>query len=266
MKKVFIIIGILLVIFAIFIALRKRQLEQEGRPATRFRDFFTFNTNKTLDPDGSDGVNDGDFTDPTDDPTAPGGSDSVTPDGIPIKSAFTDTPPVTPPGTQGSNTPPPGTGTSTGGGQTGGNGGGSTPPILPPDEDDDTPPAPLCSIDDLEIEFTAGEIAELRELEEEFYLLAPTLRSDQDVLAERGNWSNYTLLNGTFIDMNNYCVEATPKLSSNIKHYRRTPFWNDSQSKDSFIGRTDGGLDINLNQPSDKRLGYIERFFRLNIW
>lgn len=262
MKKLFLIILIIILVVSTVIFLqRKKEAEQEGR-TYGFRDFFTFSTKKVIDNGDPTGENDGDFTDPSTDPTAPGGSDAVTPDGIPIKSAFTNTPPVTPPGVQGPNTTP-------GGQPSGGNnGGGTTPPALPPEdnEDPDDIPAPLCRIDDLEIEFTAEEIAELKALEQEFYALAPTLRSDQDVVAERGNWSNYVFLNENFVDMTNYCEEATPKLASNIKYYRRTPFWNDSKSTDSFIGSTDGGRDIDLDRPSNKYLGYIERFFRLNIW
>lgn len=267
MKKIFLIILIIILVVSTIIFLqRKKEAEQEGR-TYGFRDFFTFSTKKVVDGGDPTGENDGDFTDPSTYPTAPGGSDSVTPDGIPIKSAFTNTPPVTPPGVQGPNTPT--TPTGPGGQPSGGNnGGGTTPPVLPPvdDEDSDDIPAPLCRIDDLEIEFTADEIAELKALEQEFYALAPTLRSDQDVVAERGNWSNYVFLNENFVDMTNYCEEATPKLASGIKRYLRTPFWNDSRSVGSFVDRTDGYKTIDLNRPSNKYLGYIERFFKLNIW
>ncbi len=268
MKKVFLIILIIiLVVSSIIFLQRKKEAEREGR-TYGFRDFFTFSTKKVVGTTDPTGETDGEFTDPATDPTAPGGSDTVTPDGIPIKSAFTNTPPVTPNGVQGGNTPTTPGGTTPPGGGSGPGGGTTTPPILPPidDEDPDDIPAPLCRIDDLEIEFTTEEIAELKALEQEFYALAPTLRSDQDVVAERNNWSNYVFLNENFIDMTNYCENATPKLPSGIKRYLRTPFWNDSRSGSSFVDRTDGYKAIDLTRPSNRYLNYIERFFKLNIW
>ncbi len=266
-KRVFIIIVVLILIVLTVVFLRKRKSAQEEGRSYGFREFFTFSKKVTGDPNAPGAEQGGEFTpnENTETPTPPGQEET------PTKTAFGTNQPFSPIDSVGGNNAQGGT-NPINGGVSGGtidddpNGGDPRdikPPTLPLD---DSPGGPLCSADDLEIEFTAEEIARLKELESRFYLLAPTLRSDQDVAVERGNWSSYVFLNEKFADMTNYCEDNTPGLPADMRHYVRTPFWSDSKSGSSFVDSTDGGLDINLDKPSDKRTGYIERFFKLNIW
>lgn len=272
-KRIFIIIILIIIAGAAFLFFRQKQLAKQNGQTLRFRDFFTFSKKVTPDGGGAGNEQGGDFTNEGKTEVKDDGTSSTN---SPIKTAFGTNQPFSPTisgsggvpsgatsgGFGGEGDPNNGTGGSGGNGSNGTN--GDNTPITPPGTPVD---APVCTTDDLEITFTDEEIEKLKALEARFYAIAPTLRSDQDVSVEKGNWSNYSFLNDTFADMTAYCQDATPALPEPMKRYLATPFYNDpTKNNSSFIDRTDGGREIDLDKPSNRYLGYIERFFRLNIW
>lgn len=267
MKKFLIILTIIIIVVGVFFFLRKRQLERAGMPARSFRDFFALTSTQKPTGEQPGQENPGVFDPEQENPTQP----LTTPIDQPVRSAFGDTPAGTLPSLGGTIVPNSSIGftdPATGGTLPRG------PSIIPPNDNGDStlPPEPLCRPDDLEIEFTTDEIAQLKALEEEFYTIAPNLRSDQDVAVERGNWSEYRFLNEQFADMTQYCENtvASAGFPENLKRYLRTPFWSDSRATnnrsfvDAYSG--DGTEEIDIKNPPSRRPGFIERFFKLNLW
>jgi len=122
-----------------------------------------------------------------------------------------------------------------------------------------------CSEDDIGVEFTPEEIARLRALEDRFYAIAPTLRTDNDVQAESANYSSYKLLNQKYIELTTYCENKSPLLPSNINRRVSTPFYTDASASAYFSDGPDADGVIDLQSTSPK-LKEIESFFRINIW
>lgn len=122
-----------------------------------------------------------------------------------------------------------------------------------------------CTEDDIGVEFTPEEIARLRALEDRFYALAPTLRTDGDVQAESANYSSYKLLNQKYTEMISYCENKSPLLPSTINRRVSTPFYTDTSASAYFSDgpEADGVIDM---QSANPKLKEIERFFRINIW
>ncbi|MCC7436718.1 hypothetical protein IT402_02505 [Candidatus Nomurabacteria bacterium] len=137
------------------------------------------------------------------------------------------------------------------GGGTGGSGGSSS--------------GTQCTTDDTVIDFTPEEIALLQALEQRFYALAPTLRTDQDLQAETANYSSYKILNQKYTELINYCENKAPLLPNNINRRVATPLYTDSSANAYFSDGPEADGLINM-QSSTPKLKEIEKFFRINIW
>lgn len=272
MKKAIIIIVILLIVVAGFFYVRQRNTTQNGgTQSSGFKGFFNFGNRTTGTTDNTKDETTSDFTGetPVKEPT---NGTPTTPSEQP-NSAFGNTPPltITNGGTiSGTITPGiesiegsgfqggaslPGGGTISGGGTTGG-GTGGTGGVT----------GPQCGVDDLEIEFTAEEIAKLKALETRFYAIAPTLRTNEDLQAESANYSSYKVLNQKYTELITYCENVTPLLPSALNQRVATPLYSDpAQDKPYFTTGANVTDTINIATPGT-RPGIIEKLFRISIW
>ena len=121
-----------------------------------------------------------------------------------------------------------------------------------------------CVPEDIDIEFTAAELAQLAILEERFNQLAPTLVSDQAVKTERANYQTFKVKNDKIVEYKNYCFQQTAKFADkNFLKRLPTPFWtNPALNTPSFKNTPDE--EPLMDDPKGR--SFIERLFRLNVW
>lgn len=280
-KKIFIIILILSLVGGVFFFFRQRQIAKQSSQTRSFRDFFTFSKKITTGGGDAGTEQGGDFT--TD------GKTEVKEDGSTsssqIRTAFGTNQPFSPTSPDSTNGPTDGGFGDAGGqldnnngggnGATGGDtGGGQNPNDPPAGPGDLTPTIPDCTVDDLEITFTPEELAQLKALEQEFYAIAPTLRTDQDVQLEDTNYAEYKILQDRMAELADSCENITTKIPETLDRKVATPFYSDSKKDAYFIdGPTPGDNVINMNCRNANNcsraplvLRWLERIFRINIW
>ena len=100
-------------------------------------------------------------------------------------------------------------------------------------------PGPECSDADLNIRFTAQELAQLQVLQNRFYAVAQSVHSDGDAATETGNWSNFKAKSDKFAELYNFCKSRTYdptttayKVIEDARYKIRipTPFWNEKDT------------------------------------
>ncbi len=272
MKKILIFILIVILVLGGLWYVRQKKTDQGTDTTTSgFKSFFNFGTKKTTPGNEAEEGLSSDFTTPEESP------DTTAPENEPgtRTSVFGTTAPFTPgntPATAGTIAGQQGattgtiaqggtatTGTTAGGGTSAGNGSGGT-------GSGNTGSGPICSSDDLEIDFTPEEIARLQVLERRFYDLAPNLRTDEDVQSEAGNYSSYKTLNNKYTEMIAYCENIVPQLSTTLNKRVATPLYSDSaRNQEYFTDGVNPDVAINMSSPGN-RPRLIEKLFRLNIW
>lgn len=185
--------------------------------------------------------------------------------------------------------------TPTGPGSGNGSGGTTTtttttvdPTTLPPASVPPTVPGPECSDADLNIRFTASELARLQILQNRFYAVSQSLHTDGDVATETGNHDNFKAKVDKITALYNSCIAYSANLPVTSQYKKRvpTPFWHADPAlgadAELFIGTT-GALDGNIGGrgtwngssngttplvPNNLPLGLrsLERSLRLNLW
>lgn len=146
-----------------------------------------------------------------------------------------------------------------------------------------------CASEDLTLEFTDQENAQLIALKAELDGISKNLYSDADLSTENENYDSLALLLAKFNEELNYCKAQAPQLTGTEYAMRiPTPYWNDrTTDTESFFdiqatptvtfsgNRVEGYNDPSAEalqsiDPSDTtNVGYflfIEKLFRLNIW
>lgn len=271
MKRLLIIILIIiLVIGGFFYFSNRKTVTNTDGTKSGFRNFFNFGSKKTTTADEPGKETGGEFTqeenpDANNTNTTPeqnsstnsifGTNGPFTPTmqgGLAGNGGSTDTGGISGGGQAGAGGISGGGGV-TGGGSTGvgGSGGSGT--------------TNQCGPDDTVIEFTTEEIARLRALEDRFYDLAPTLRSQADVQSELANYGSYKLLNQKYTELINYCESKSPLLPSNINKRVSTPLYTNTSASAYFSEGPDADGIIDL-QSSTQKPKEVEKFFRINIW
>jgi hypothetical protein len=90
--------------------------------------------------------------------------------------------------------------------------------------------APTCGTADTNITFTADELTELNNLQNQFYTLAQTLHTDADVATELANHDAFALKADQVTELYNYCESkiTTAPFATSTQLQRRvaTPFWD----------------------------------------
>ncbi len=265
MKRALIITGIIVALGFGFLYMRQQQrIKQGDTQASGFRGFFTFGTRNTSETNTNQGEATSTFTPPEETPS--NGQTTPTPTPGTISSPFGSTTPLTP--SQATNQQPIiSTGTTIGGGTV------STPPFNPNTGGGTSGTgsgtgtgSTQCSDEELQIEFTPEEIARLQALEQRFYAIAGTLRTQDDVQAEKANYSEYKLMNQKYAEMISYCEATTPQLPSAVNKRVATPLYTDQTQNQPFFTQTGsvGGIIDLVNPTTNTQL--IEKLFRINIW
>jgi hypothetical protein len=265
MKRLLIIILIIVLVIGgfFYFSNRKTTTNTDGTKSG-FRSFFNFGSKNTTTTDEPGKETGGEFTQ-EENPDA--NNTNTTPEQTPsTNSVFGTNGPFTPT-MQGGLTE---NGGISGGGQTGAGGisggggvtGGGNTGVGGSGGSGNTN---QCGADDSAIEFTVEEIARLRALEDRFYDLAPTLRSQADVQSELANYGSYKLLNQKYTELINYCESKSPLLPSNINKRVSTPLYTNTSASAYFSEGpdADGAIDM---QSSTQKPKEVERFFRINIW
>jgi hypothetical protein len=207
MKRAFKIILILLLVIALllfgaWLRVRKQSTDQ-GRSAPTFREFLGLGSRApSTTTDGGtgltpDGPSQGGETPNTETPSQPSTTGGV------AVSQFTSGP-LTP--AQGASGGPgfgmSGSGSGSSGGNTSSGGAAPTPPQAPAAGTT----GPFCGEEDLNIDFTADEIARLNALQNRFYAIAGSLNSDADIQQEASNYTTYKAKADQITELYNYCV------------------------------------------------------------
>ncbi len=271
MKRLLIIILIIiLVIGSFFYFSNKKTTTSTDGTKSGFRNFFNFGSKKTTNTENPENETGGNFTQ---EETSSSENNTNTPNQTTSTfSVFGTNGPFTPTmqgglagnggsddiggisgGGQAGAGGISGGGGVTGGGSTGvGNSGGSGT-------------TNQCGPDDTVIEFTVEEIARLRALEDRFYDLAPTLRSQTDIQSELANYGSYKLINQKYSEMISYCESKSPLLPSNINKRVSTPLYTNTSASAYFSEGPDADGNIDM-QSSTQKPKEVEKFFRINIW
>ncbi len=258
MKKFLIILTIIIIVLGGFLYLRNRNSgEQTGSSSgSAFRNFFNFGNKKGSGEQNTPNETTGEFT--NEDQT----KENPTVEEPEIKKPiFTTNGPIIPvtslpeQGQNGVVDSPSNGGTGGNTGSTSGSPTGSGTPVGSGSQ---------CTEDDV-IEFTEEEIAKLRSLEERFYAIAPTLRTEEDLQNETANYSNYKLLTQKYAELTTYCENTTPLLASDLNRRVSTPLYKGTSTNTYFANGEEPNTVIDMNNPEPK-LKEIERVFRITIW
>ncbi len=245
-RLITVIIIIIIVVSLILIGawlISRNTAEKNGVAKLSFRQFLTGQSAAPNPPNTPDGNLDSVFVDgniTTPDTTTP----NVTTPGTQV-STFTNS--TTSP-TQNTNTTNNGglnTGTSTGT-TPGTSTGTTTPPIVPAS----IPPVVVgveCSDADLNIRFTAEELAKLKALEKRFYAVSQYLHTDADVATETANHDNFKAKISKITEMYNYCLAKSPNITNPQYKVRvPTPFWNKPEQDSEVFLAGNGVLDAHV--------------------
>ncbi len=252
MKRFITILVIILIVLAIILGgawlFSRRTAEKNGTAKPTFRQFLSGDTNTGTGLTPNDGSLSSVFVDDNLSSATPG--TSVTPT-IGTQVAQFSSGAYTPTTSTGSGTGTSGTGTNgSSSGSTPGSGvpgettaPGSTTTVDPTTQTPASVPptvaGPECSSADLNIEFTPEQLIQLQALQNRFYALSQTLRTDADVATETGNHDNFKAKVDTITGLYNRCVARTAQIPANSQYKLRvpTPFWHVlAQDAQGFIG------------------------------
>lgn len=265
--------------------------KQEGRIPPTFKEFLSRDagtTPSTQNPGDLSSV----FVDDNLTTTTPGQTSSGTSGTqVAVFTTTTSTPaqnntPIGPGGAGSGNTGP---------GSGSGNNGTTTtttttvdPTTLPPATVPPAIPGPECSDADLNIRFTPQELARLQILQNRFYAISQSIRTDGDVATETGNHDNFKAKVDKVTALYNSCIAYSQNLPTNSQYRIRipTPFWRadanlnadaevfvaampgaydgDIGGRGTWNGSTNGSIPI---VPNNIPLGLrsLERSLRLNL-
>lgn len=163
------------------------------------------------------------------------------------------------------------------------------PTTLPPASVPPTIPGPECSDADLNIRFTPQELARLQILQNRFYAISQSIRTDGDVATETGNHDNFKAKVDKITALYNSCIAYSQNLPTNSQYRIRipTPFWhadpNLNADAEVFVAPMPGAYDGDIGGrgtwngsnngttplvPTNLPLGLrsLERSLRLNLW
>lgn len=282
MKRALKIILILLLIIALILLgawfRARRQSTDEGRPAPTFREFLGLGSRApSTSTDGGGLTPDGPSQGGRETPGTETPSETPATGGVAV-SQFTSGPLTPAQGTVTGSGNIIGNGTS-GSGASSGNGtsGTGSTPSAPQAPTASATAGPACSDEDLNIEFTAEEIARLTALQNRFYAVAGSLNSDADIQREAANYTSYKAKADQIAELYNYCVAVAPRITAPAFRARTaTPFWrNTSQDGVGYIpGATGGptalsgvfnGGALDPREVSGTQ-AIIQRIFKVNLW
>ncbi len=284
LKIILILFLIIAVILSIAWLLARRKAVRSGTIAPTFKTFITLGgKNASNLPTQTDTEFSSDFTDQEESPDTPDTSSIGVPVGSVAVSRFT-TAPLSPTddraaggsGTSGGSS---GNGGGTGGSGTGGNGGtggggtggGGT-------GGGGSPRPPACSDEDLNISFTADEIARLNALQNRFYDIAGTLHTDGDIAIELANHDNFKAKAEQALELYGYCASKAPLITAAPFVTRvPTPFWRDPSKDTNGYMPAPGilramSLSVYLGgNPIDPRVEdrgrtIIQKIFAVDLW
>ncbi len=281
MKKILKIILILIVVFFLILGIiwmiGRNSALKDGKEPLSFRQFLGLSTKKNptdtipgetgSDFTGTDGIgtNDGTNGNGTDGTGINGGGGiNINGGGNVNVSTFTDG--TTNPGTGG------GTGTNPGGTDTDGDGiddsderpiegGGDIGTESPGDSD--TGSEPVCSEEDLNIEFTPAQLAQLNILQTRFYTIAQTLRNDADVETEVANRDAFAIKADNALSLYAYCESKLPYINAaadnRLEARVATPFWRSYETNPTIptfvLNKT--GLSIAATDPAKETWTFL---------
>jgi len=133
---------------------------------------------------------------------------------------------------------------------TGGSTGGTTP--TGSTTGSTTTIAPVCSDEDLNITFTADELARLNVLQDRFYTIAQTLHTDADVDTEVANHDAFTVKTDQVKELYAYCESKLPYIDAyedrRLHKHMATPFWHEWYPSVTDINATFNASEIALLQ------------------
>ncbi len=116
---------------------------------------------------------------------------------------------------------------------------------------------PECSDEDLNIDFTPAQLAQLKILQGRFYTLAQTLHSDADVETEVANHDAFTNKADQVLELYSYCESKLPYINATadgrLKVHVATPFWTAYDSDPSvpnFVNQKVAGRTIPGTDPA----------------
>lgn len=113
---------------------------------------------------------------------------------------------------------------------------------------------PVCSEEDMNIDFTAAEIAQLNILQNRFYALAQTLHSDTDVATELANHDAFTLKADNVLSLYAYCQSKLPIINTGsdamLKRHVATPFWTSYGSNSAVPAYVNAKTNIATKIPA----------------
>ncbi len=293
MKRAITIFLIILVVVGIFLTgawlISRRTAVKNSAPAPTFRDFITGDSGKgdTLTPNNGDlssvfvddnlgntdtvgvvdttpGTQVAQFTNggtsPSGGSSGAGNTQGTSGNGITTTTSPNGTTTTTTPGTVPgtviiTTTTPNGTTTTT-----------TTsidPTTQPPSTAPATTPGPACGDADLNIQFTANELAKLQVLQNRFYAIAQSLHSDADVATELGNHDNFLAKVTNTESLYLFCDQIVTTQGAGAitnpayKKHIPTPFWHSNgilgTDNELFIatdGPYDGTLRIGIPMPN----------------
>ncbi|MDB5254723.1 MAG: hypothetical protein JWL92_99 [Candidatus Nomurabacteria bacterium] len=114
---------------------------------------------------------------------------------------------------------------------------------------------PVCSDEDLNIDFTPAQLAQLNILQSRFYALAQTLHSDADVETEVANHDAFTLKADSVLELYSYCESKLPYINaaadSRLRVHVATPFWTAYDSNPAVPSYVNAKTGLNFLTASD---------------
>ncbi len=129
-----------------------------------------------------------------------------------------------------------------------------------------------CSDADTNIDFTQAEIARLNILQNRFYTIAQSLRSDSDVQTELSNYDAFQVKASQALELYNYCQSKLPLITNPALQKRvATPFWRDpAKDSQTFLspeGDLQGEMSINHSEKSmPTLLRILQNVLHINLW
>lgn len=248
-KKIIIVIVLILLVFFITMSLlwylSRRTSQNNGTPPMTFRKFLAYKTGLQSPEDtyngeyGSDFTNNGgydpnssEFT-PNGNPGNEYGEDSMNgEEGIKTETSQFTNSSTSPDGVNSGTSDNNGNnnggvgygnnGTSTGAGAGSGTGDNDDPIKVTGGEER------VCGEADVNINFTAEEIAQLQDLQNRFYAVAKGLHTDADVATQIANYDTFKIKQKQIDEFNAFCQRAAPIVEAANPVYAHkvpTPFW-----------------------------------------
>lgn len=143
---------------------------------------------------------------------------------------------------------------------------------VPPPETNTAVAEVFCSEADTNIEFTQAEIARLNILQNRFYTIAQSLRSDADVQTEISNYDAFQVKASQTLELYNYCQSKLPLITNPALQKRvATPFWHDTaRDSQTFLspdGPIQGEMSIDHSEKSmPTLLRILQNVLHINLW